>query len=135
VIGLEANIDRGTYGTGEPMKKLLAAIAVSGLLAASVAAHAADIDNGKALVESHNCAACHGAGLNNPVTGDYPKLAGQYPDYLFWAMRSYQVGSGNPRFGRNNPIMQAQLQNLSESDLKDIADYISSLPGNLVTKK
>ena len=117
------------------MKKLLAAIAASGLLAASAAAHAADISNGKALVGSHNCAACHGAGLNNPVSPEYPKLAGQYPDYLYWAMRSYQVAGGNPQFGRNNPIMGAQLQNLSESDLKDLAAYISSLPGTLVVKK
>jgi cytochrome c553 len=117
------------------MKKLLAAVAVSGLLAASVAAHAADISNGHALVDSHNCAACHGAGLNTPVSAEYPRLAGQYADYVYWAMRSYQVGTGNPRFGRNNPIMGAQMQNLSESDLKDIAAYINSLPGNLVVKK
>jgi len=63
------------------MKKFLAAIAVSASLAASGAAHAADISNGKALADSHNCAACHGPGLTRPVSPEYPKLAGQYPDY------------------------------------------------------
>jgi cytochrome c553 len=117
------------------MNKLLAALAVLGPLAASVPAYAADADHGKSLAGSHNCAACHGADLNHPVSNEYPKLAGQYPDYLYWAMRSYQVGNANPRFGRSNPIMSAQLQNLSESDLRDLAAYIHSLPGSLILKK
>ncbi|HEX7683297.1 MAG TPA: cytochrome c [Trinickia sp.] len=98
-------------------------------------AHAASIDNGKALVESHNCAACHGATFNKPVSNDYPKLAGQHADYLYWALRAYQAGTANPNFGRNNPIMQAQVQSLSLSDMKDIAAYLESLPGVLVDKK
>jgi cytochrome c553 len=122
-------------GTGEFMKKLLMAFGAGCLLASSVAANAADAANGKALADSHNCAACHGPGLTHPVSPDYPRLAGQYPDYLYWAMRSYQVGNSNPRFGRANAIMSAQLQNLSESDLSDLAAYISSLPGDLVLKK
>lgn len=98
-------------------------------------AHAADADNGKALVESHNCAACHGAKFNNPVSGDYPKLAGQHADYIYFALRAYQAGTTNPNFGRNNAIMQAQVQSLSLSDMKDIGAYLESLPGDLVDKK
>ncbi len=98
-------------------------------------AHAASIDNGKALVESHNCAACHGAKFTNPVSNEYPKLAGQHADYLYFALRAYQAGTGNPNFGRNNPIMQAQVQSLSLSDMKDIGAYLESLPGDLVDKK
>lgn len=98
-------------------------------------AHAADAGNGKALVESHNCAACHGAKFTNPVSGDYPKLAGQHADYIYFALRSYQVGTANPNFGRNNAIMQAQVQSLSLSDMKDIGAYLESLPGELVEKK
>ena len=45
------------------------------------------------------------------------------------------AGNGNPHFGRNNPIMQAQVQSLSPSDMNDIAAYIESLSGNLVDKK
>jgi cytochrome c553 len=73
--------------------------------------------------------------LNNPVSPEYPKLAGQFNDYIFFALRSYQVGGGNPLFGRNNAIMAAQVQGLSESDLRDIGAYIQSLPGDLVQKK
>jgi cytochrome c553 len=98
-------------------------------------AHAADAANGKALADSHNCAACHGVNLNKPISPDYPKLAGQHADYIYWALRQYQMGAGNPHMGRNNPIMQAQVQSLSQSDMKDLAAYIESLKGDLVDKK
>ncbi|WP_028219379.1 c-type cytochrome [Paraburkholderia oxyphila] len=98
-------------------------------------AHAADASNGKVLADSHNCAACHGVNLNKPVSPEYPKLAGQHADYIYWALRQYQMGTGNPNFGRSNPIMQAQVQSLSERDLKDLAAYVESLKGDLVEKK
>jgi cytochrome c553 len=98
-------------------------------------ARAADEGNGKVLAESHNCAACHGPNLNKPVSAEYPKLAGQHADYVYWALRQYQMGIGNPNFGRSNAIMAAQVQSLSESDMKDLAAYIESLPGDRVLKK
>jgi cytochrome c553 len=110
-----------------------AAIAIGALWASNPAA-AADVANGKALVDNHNCAACHGVGLNKPVSPEYPKLAGQHATYIYWALRQYQI-KGNPALGRNNPIMQAQVQSLSLSDMKDIAAYVESLKGDLVDKK
>ncbi|SAK70622.1 cytochrome c class I [Caballeronia arationis] len=104
-------------------------------IASMNAAHAADVANGKSLSDSHNCAACHGPNLNQPVSGEYPKLAGQHATYIYWALRQYQMGNGNPNFGRSNAIMAAQVQNLSQSDLKDLAAYIESLNGSLVLKK
>jgi cytochrome c553 len=115
-------------------KAACASAAVIGLVAADVA-HAADAGNGKVLSDSHNCAACHGVNLNKPVSPEYPKLAGQHSDYVYWALRQYQMGNGNPHLGRNNPIMQAQVQSLSQSDMKDIAAYVESLNGDLVQKK
>ena len=98
-------------------------------------ANAASVDKGKALVEKGNCAACHGAGLNVPVLPIYPKLAGQYSDYLFYSLKAYKVGGGNPQYGRNNAIMGALVQGYSEADMQDIAAYIASLPGNFVIRK
>ena len=98
-------------------------------------ANAASVDKGQALVEKANCASCHGAGLNAPILPAYPKLAGQYPDYLFYALKAYKVGNGNAQYGRNNAIMGSQVQAFSEADLQDIAAYIASLPGNFVIKK
>jgi cytochrome c553 len=104
-------------------------------------ANAASIEKGQALVEKGNCASCHGAGLNAPIAPAYPRLAGQPADYLFYALRAYQVGGSNPNFGRVNAIMASQVQGTpdvkaySQQDLQDMAAYISSLPGSLVLKK
>ncbi|APB98780.1 c-type cytochrome [Polynucleobacter asymbioticus] len=113
---------------------LVTAVLLSSIGLVNVA-NAASIDKGQALVEKGNCVSCHGAGLNAPILPAYPKLAGQYPDYLYYALKAYQVGNGNPQYGRNNAIMGAQVQAFSESDLRDISAYIASLPGNFVIKK
>jgi cytochrome c553 len=98
-------------------------------------ANAASVDKGMALVEKANCASCHGAGLNAPILPAYPKLAGQHADYIYYALKAYKVGNGNPQYGRNNAIMASQVQVFTDADLQDIAAYVASLPGNLVVKK
>ena len=113
---------------------LITAVLFSSISLMNVAS-ASSLDKGQALVEKGNCASCHGAGLNAPVLPIYPKLAGQYPDYLFYTLKSYKVGSGNPQYGRNNAIMGALVQGYSDADMKDIAAYIASLPGNFVSRK
>ena len=99
------------------------------------AANAASVDKGQALVEKANCASCHGAGLNAPILPAYPKLAGQYADYVYYALKAYKVGNGNAQFGRNNAVMGSQVQNFTDTDMQDIAAYVASLPGNFVVKK
>lgn len=109
---------------------------VTALLLANVGlVQAANLENGKSLVEKANCASCHGAGLNAPILPVYPKIAGQYPDYLYYALLAYQVGNANKEFGRNNAIMGSQVKLYGDSDLRDMAAYIASLPGNFVIKK
>jgi cytochrome c553 len=98
-------------------------------------ANAASVDKGQALVEKGNCVSCHGVGLNAPIMPAYPKLAGQYPDYIYYALKAYKVGNGNAQYGRNNAVMGSQVQAFSDADLHDIAAYVSSLPGNFVVKK
>ena len=51
-----------------------------------------------------NCASCHGANLNKPIDPSYPKLAGQHADYLYVALKAYQIEK-NPQVGRGNAIM------------------------------
>ncbi|MCG5075780.1 c-type cytochrome [Paraburkholderia tagetis] len=126
---------RGVAVRASLLKAASAVCAAAALAFAVQSAHAADASNGKVLADSHNCAACHGVNLNKPVSPEYPKLAGQHADYVFWALRQYQMGNGNVNFGRSNPIMQAQVQSLSERDLKDLAAYVESLKGDLVEKK
>jgi cytochrome c553 len=92
---------------------------------------AAGLEKGRVLVAQRNCMACHGADFNQPVNLTYPKLAGQYADYLYVAMRAYQTGKNNKHIGRDHAIMAAQMQNLSQRDLRDIAAYLAALPGDL----
>lgn len=113
---------------------LLYVISALSAVLISMPISAADRERGGMLVKRSNCGACHGVDLNTPISADYPKLAAQHGDYLYVAMRAYQNG-GHSIIGRRNPIMVAQMQSFSQRDLRDIAAYIESLPGDLVAKK
>lgn len=86
--------------------------------------------NVKALLDKGACASCHGVDYNKTIDPSYPKLAGQHADFLLVALRSYKV-QGNPNIGRNNAIMGAQVQQFKPAELKAMADYLASLPGDL----
>jgi len=86
----------------------------------------------KALLDKGACASCHGVDYNKPIDGAYPKLAGQHSDYLYIALKSYKV-EGMATLGRGNAIMAGQVKAFKPSELKAMADYIGSLPGDLKT--
>ena len=86
----------------------------------------------KALLARANCASCHGVNFDKPIEGTMPKLAGQYPDYLFVALKSYKT-ENNPRVGRSNAIMGAMAKQYTDAELKAMARYIGSLPGDIKT--
>lgn len=85
-----------------------------------------------ALLEKGACASCHGADFNKPVSPAYPKIAGQHADYLYVALKAYKV-EGKSTLGRGNAIMGAQVKAFSPAELKAMAQYIGSLPGDLRT--
>lgn len=93
------------------------------------ASHATEAE---ALLKKGNCASCHGEGLNKPIDPSYPKLAGQHGDYLYVALKAYQTDS-NSKVGRGNPIMAGQAKMFTLPELKILASYIGSLPGELKT--
>ncbi|KQV32851.1 cytochrome c [Massilia sp. Root335] len=93
-----------------------------------------DAANGAALAKKYNCASCHGADFKTPIDPSYPKLAGQHADYLVHALTAYKRGTKVAN-GRSNPIMAGMAQPLSDRDMADIAAYLESLPGPLVTKR
>ena len=85
------------------------------------------------------CVACHGANFSAPIDPSYPRLAGQHADYLYAALKAYQT-DGNPQVGRNNASMRSQLVqeadgkkklSFSNAELKQVAGYLASLPGDL----
>ena len=85
-----------------------------------------------ALLTKGACASCHGANYSKPIDPGYPKIAGQHADYLYVALKAYQV-EGNPHVGRANAIMGGQARQFKLSELKAMAAYIGSLPGELAT--
>jgi len=84
-----------------------------------------------ALLTKGNCATCHGADFNSPIDASYPKLAGQYPDYLLAALKSYQHVSA--KVGRSNAIMAAQAMPFTAPELTLISNHLGSLPGDVKT--
>lgn len=86
----------------------------------------------KALLDKGACASCHGANFSKPIDGMYPKIAGQHADYLYVALKAYQI-EGKPYVGRGNAIMAGQVKQFSHAELKTLSKYLASLPGELRT--
>jgi cytochrome c553 len=85
-----------------------------------------------ALLAKGACASCHGADYSKPIDPSYPKLAGQHADFLLVALKSYKV-EGKATVGRGNAIMAGQVKNFTAAELKAMAQYLGSLPGDLRT--
>ena len=97
------------------------------LVAMAPAAQAADVEAGKAKVETV-CAACHGAnGVS--VSDTIPNLAAQRAGYLEAQLRAFKDGTrkGAP----TSPVstMAAIAAQLSPADVANVAAYFASLPG------
>lgn len=86
-----------------------------------------------ALLKKGVCVSCHGSNLSKPIDASYPKLAGQHPDYLYAALRAYKT-ENNPLVGRSQAIMSGVAKQFSNDELKELADYIGSLDGQLSTQ-
>ena len=106
------------------MKILRAFPLIVAFIAMPVAA--ADLAAGQAKAKEI-CQACHGLD-GNSQSPDYPKLGGQYPDYLQKALRDYKSGA------RKNPIMAGFAGALTDKDIENLAAYYASHPA-VVTRK
>jgi cytochrome c553 len=100
-------------------RTLYATLAVVAALSAGQVA-AADVEAGKKKAQEV-CAACHNMDGVSTIA-DYPKLAGQYPDYMSKALRDYKSGA------RKNPIMAGMAAGLTQKDIDDVTAYFASLP-------
>ena len=65
------------------------------------------------------CVACHGQGGNSGTPAN-PKLAAQHPAYVVKQLTEFKSGK------RPNPIMQGFASQLTEVDMKNIAEYVGS---------
>ncbi|WP_395681362.1 c-type cytochrome [Dokdonella sp.] len=84
-----------------------------------VAASSGDAVAGKA--KAAICSACHGPLGLSPVPL-FPNLAGQKADYLYWRLVAFKRA--------NNPAsaMTAQVANLDDATMHDLAAWFASLP-------
>lgn len=78
---------------------------------------------GKATGQS--CIDCHGKDGNAPIDATYPKLGGQYNDYLAHALQMYRDGD------REHALMSQQAKDLTDQQIADLAAYFGSRPSQL----
>lgn len=96
-----------------------------GLLAANAGAAETGAAPGKTIEDlSKPCTACHAAD-GNGTAAQYPRLAGQYHDYLAQALREYKTGE------RKNAIMAGFVNTLSEADIDALSRYYAAMPSKL----
>ena len=96
----------------------------AGCLVAANAFAAATITPEQVQEKAKTCAACHAAD-GNSTAPIYPRLAGQYHDYLARALHEYKSGE------RKNPIMAGFAATLSDAEIQGLADYYGAMPGKL----
>jgi cytochrome c553 len=103
------------------MNKLTILALSIGLAALSSQALAAG-DPAAGQTKAATCVACHNAD-GNSTDPQYPRLAGQYADYLEQALKSYQDGR------RQNAIMNGFAAALSQQDMRDLAAFYAAQKG------
>ena len=81
--------------------------------------------NAKGKATGQSCIDCHGPDGNAPIDASYPKLGGQYADYLAHALQQYRKGE------REHALMTPQASVLGDQDIADLAAYFGSRPGQL----
>lgn len=85
-----------------------------------------DVDAGEKLAATKNaktgqsCVDCHGAEGNAPIDGSYPKLGGQYADYVAVALQGYRDGK------REHALMSSQAAGLTDQQIADLSSYFGS---------
>ena len=93
-----------------------------------------DIAAGKTLASTRgasgqSCVDCHGAEGNNPIDPTYPKLGGQYRDYLEHSLQAYRSGARGGSV--TSDLMANQAKALNDQQIADLAAYFGSVPSQL----
>ena len=84
-----------------------------------------NVENGSKLSQEKICHTCHGADGNKTVDAQYPRLAGQYADYLAKTLREYRSGS------RVNLVMAGIAKPLTDEEIDDLAAFYEQQKGDL----
>jgi cytochrome c553 len=90
-----------------------------------------NVDAGEKLASTKNaktgqaCVDCHGAEGNAPIDASYPKLGGQYHDYIAQSLQGYRDGK------REHALMSSQAAELTDQQIADLAAYFGSRESGL----
>lgn len=98
-------------------------------VATASSAHADELQARVHDLVTNRCAACHGID-GNGAAELYPRLAGQYPQYLYKQLMQFKGGPGVKPL-RHSEVMQAMVEDLDDADMKALAQYYAALkPGD-----
>lgn len=103
-----------------------AGAAMPGMPTGNIAA-GEQLANTKGEATGQSCIDCHGADGNSPIDPTYPKLGGQFGDYLAYALRAYRDGT------REHALMSMQAQGLSDQEIADLSVYFAGRDSQLRT--
>lgn len=66
------------------------------------------------------CTGCHGPN-GAGIPDQYPRLAGQYPDYVYAQLKAFSA------YERNHIMMNGVASRLTDSEMKAVAEYLAGL--------
>lgn len=82
------------------------------------------------------CAACHAADGNSMIAAN-PKIAGQFPEYLYKQLTNFKP-QGQKKAERPNAVMAGMVANLSDQDMRNLAVHFygqAAKPGTSKSKE
>ncbi len=101
--------------------KVSTLLLMTSILSVGGVAYAGD---GAKLFTEKTCTACHGKDGKTPLMPDYPKIAGQNKAYIERQMTDIKSGK---RANGNAAAMQGVMSIVTDEDIKDLAEYVSTL--------
>ena len=103
----------------QDMQELAEFFASQTLTRSSFTTDPAVVSQGKKLAEELQCVACHQPGFKG--LNEFPRLSRQKYTYLVKQLKDYRSGT------RTNDLMSPTARNLSDDQIKALAQYLTSL--------
>lgn len=131
VLALAAALALAGCSGGDTAAEHSSADRAEGHTSSSAGLPAGHIEVGEKLAHAkgeatgQSCIDCHGPDGNAPIDPSYPKLGGQYADYIAHSLQLYRDGD------RKHALMSQQAKTLTDQQIADLAAYFSSRPTQL----
>lgn len=82
------------------------------------------VEEGKKIHTTRGCAGCHGATGIAPAGSTAPRLAGQYPEYLYIQMKYYL--DEKITIPPSSAVMRGMLKGSSDEDIHALAEFYAN---------